>query len=146
MFLPQLDSIATTNSPLPIIFVFFWFSLWRDARQSSPVIEKIAKLLSEGLIWTSLCTRPGLGTHSDQNLAAFSRFLESQVLCWTRPLLRSLHQLLAATAPAFIERCGERKWHHPGTDYYSCTCSYLGGCGAWSTSVRCLSCTLILRF
>lgn len=29
---------------------------------------------------------------------------------------------------------------------YSCTWSYLGSCRGWSTSVRCLICTVILRF
>ncbi len=121
--LPQLDSIVKTNSPPPIIF---------SGRIKLSRNRKIAKLLSEGLIsplWRQSVdygrilnkTWPPFGISGELNL------LQRRWPGSLRPL-RSLHQHLTATATAFIGRCGEGKWHHPGTNDYRCTWSYLVGC------------------
>ncbi len=108
MFLPQLDSIVKTNSPLPIIFIMETrrIKLSRNRKNSEAYIRRFA--------FTSLRTRGGLRTHSELNLAAFRYFWRAEPPRSVLRPLRPLHQHLAATAAAFIGRWGGRKWHHPG--------------------------------
>lgn len=146
IFLPQLDSIAITNSPLPIIFVFFLvFSLeTRDAHQSSPGIEKNSEASMRRFDLN-------LPVHTARIMDAFWPKLGRLFGISGEPSLLLNPSSSPVSPPATrrnsarFYRAMRRKEVTSSRDY-SCTWSYLGGCRGWSTSVRCLICTVILRF